>query len=242
MEQFSNDRQVFEGKARDVFPLDFEITRQLTATDIYIRETLGAEVSVPKIKSLRAMHHRLAQCLAMNFSYAEASVATGYTPSRISRLNNDPSFLELLAFYREKSIDVFVDVQQRMAGFATTAVEVLQERLEDKPDTFSNKDLNELIKTTADRGGHSPVHKTEVRATVLTASDLEKLKQEVVEKHNGSIRRINQAEESQRVKEVLGQVTQNSEGIKISSNDNGPTKNVFKEAEAEGSAGQGSDI
>lgn len=225
-------------------PLDFAVVRELTASDIYIRQTLGADSQTPKVKSLRATHHKLAQCLAMNFSDTEASISTGYSLNRISILKGDPSFQELLSFYSQKREEIFVDVQQRMAGFATDAVEVLQERLTETPEKFSNKDLNDLIKTTADRGGHSPVQKTETKTIVLKAEDLIKLKQEVESTHNGSVRRINQSEESQRVKEVLS-AEQGKAGDQVpvvSSNDNRPSSDVQEEAETPGREGEGDNL
>ena len=247
LEEFSQDRQVFSGSfRRPEVPLSFEITRELNASDLYVRSTLGADSVTPRIKSLRATHHKLAQCLAMNFSNAEASISTGYSPSRISILMGDPSFQELLAFYKDKKRDVFVDVQQRMAGFATDAVEVLQERLAESPEKFTNKDLNELIKTTADRGGHSPVNRSETKNINLTAADLDKMKQEVEEAQNGTVRRINQGEESQRVKTVLaseaGPQSSEGQGAQISCNDNRPASVVHAETSDAGSKGEGDNV
>lgn len=200
--------------------------------DIAKRLVLGAESEVPRIKALRATHHKLAQCLAMNFSDAEASIATGYSPSRISILKQDPAFKELQAFYAEARDKVFVDVQQRMAGFATDALEVLQERLEVSPQVFTNKELNELIKTTADRGGHSPVQKSESKTIVLTAKELEDIKKGVETAQNGQVRKINQAEEVVRVKAREG-LQEDSESS-LSANDNGTSSIVLEETPPEG--------
>lgn len=207
------------------------VTRELEAADLVIRESMNLGIKAPGIKALRAKHHQLAQCLAQGYSDTEASVTTGYSPSRISILKADPAFKDLLAFYQESSKDAFVDVQSRMAGFAVTCVEVLQDRIEDRPDSFTNKDLNELIKTTADRGGHSPVHKTENKTVLLTAQDLKSMKEEVETKQNGQVRKINQSEEAQRVKTLVGR--EKGEGLEggdraeVGSNDNRSASDIL---------------
>ena len=42
-------------------------------------------------------------------------------------------------------------MHNRLATLGATAVEELQERLEDKPEDFSNKELRELVESTMDR-------------------------------------------------------------------------------------------
>ena len=235
----------FEGRiGKAEREVHMELVRELTPEDLLVREVCTVGSKPPGIKTLRATHHRLAQCLAQGFSDAEASITTGYSPSRISILKNDPAFKDLLAFYSEKRAEVFVDVQARMAGFATAAVEVLQERLEDKPETFSNQDLNNLIKTTADRGGHSPVHKSENKTIVLDAKSLAEIKQKVEATQNGQIRRVNQAEESKRVQQLIEDRSKLSgdTSTPLGENDRAPAAGVSKEAEAPGREGKGDDL
>lgn len=233
------DTGIYTGKISKAHtPLHFETVRELSEADIIVRQACNIGSVTPSIKSLRATHHKLAQCLASGFSDSEASLSTGYSPSRISILKRDPAFRELLAFYSEARKEVFIDVTQRMAGFATTAVEVLQERLEDSPQAFSNKDLNDLIKTTADRGGHSPVQKTENKTIILDARQLSDIKKEVESKQNGQVRKINQSEESQRVKTFL----EEGSGTGLGSNDNRPSSDVLQETETARSPSQGDDL
>lgn len=227
------------GKAS--LPLSAEVVRELTTADLVVREAISVGAKAPSIKSLRATHHKLAQVLAMGFSDAEASANTGYSPSRISILKGDPTFKELMAFYGEARKEIFVDVQQRMAGFAVSAVEVLQERLEDKPESFSNKDLNSLIKTTADRGGHSPINRSETRTVVLSARDLEELKKGVAEKQNGQIRKVNHTEEALRVRALL-EGPPGSNGPEECSNDNGPAQGDSLEETPAGGEGEGPNL
>jgi hypothetical protein len=241
MEEFSDTRQIFSGSfRRPESPCVFEITRQLTAADIFVRQSTMVGAKTPAVKSLRATHHKLAQCLASGMSDAEASLATGYSSSRISILKIDPSFQELMSFYSETRKDVFINVMERMAGFATDAVEVLQERLAEKPEAFSNKDLNDLIKTTADRGGHSPVQKTENKTIIISAEDLKKMKQEVENTQNGQVRKIHQVEEVSRFKDR--QKSQEDKEPLILHNDNRPSGDSEEQAKASGLAGEGDNL
>lgn len=229
--------------------LDAEVVRELTEADLLVRETLGAGSTLPTIKALRATHHKLAQCLAaFNMSEAEASVSTGYSPSRISILKKDPSFIELLAFYSTQKQDIFVDVTQRMAGVATDTLEVIQERLQDNPESFKAKDLVEVLKATADRGGHSPVRKSETKSITITASDLLKMKEEVNQKQYGQIRKINQAEEVERFKANESSLQEADAGVQDNfqptrgANDNGAPCVPISPEEAPGSACEGNDL
>lgn len=217
--------------------ISFMVERSLTSLDLAERKVTPVGSKPPALKNLRATHHRLAQLLASGMKPAEASLGTGYSLSRISILQADPAFAELLAHYSEKREEAFVDVQQRMAGVATDILEVLQERLAESPDSFSNKDLNELVKTTADRGGYSPVQKTETKNITISASDLLAIKEEVAKRQNGQIRKINQIEEAGRVKAFT-----RSEEPAGGETRGESTSNLLEAPEAAGSTGQRSDI
>src|SRR5206468_2570165 len=91
---------------------------------------------------------------------AEASIVTGYSPSRISILQADPAFEELLAFYRANTDAAFAELQDRMATLSLDMVEELRERLESNPESFSNTLLLEGLKSLADRTGHGPTTKS----------------------------------------------------------------------------------
>lgn len=224
--------EVFAGAIRGAkVPLEAEVVRELTEEDLLVRSLAPVGAKPPGIKSLRALHHKLAQCLAQGMSEAEASIVTGYSSSRVSILKADPAFQELLEFYTKTRKDIFVDVQQRMAGLATTAVEILQEKLEDTPEAVSIKDLNNILKSAADRGGHAPVRKSEHKHVLLDAAELARLKQDVEENTYGKVRTINQAEESARCRAfVEREAIEDNSGTEVS-NDN--PRPVEREAEVE---------
>lgn len=229
---------LYNERMKAAMPLEMQVSRELTPEDMLVRSATPVNSKPAGLKQLRAVHHKLAQQLAMGVKEGEASLATGYSLSRISILKADPAFQELMAFYQGSQKEAYVDVVQRMAGLATTAVEVMQERLEEHPDGIATKDLNSILKTAADRGGYSPVRKSEHKSVMLTAEDLKSMKEEVESKQNGQIRTINQEEETQRVKSLL---EDNKEPANVL-NDNRPSSDVQEPSEVQGSEGEGDDL
>lgn len=174
-------------RGRAPLPLEVEVVRELSEDDLLLRRvaTVGSE-SRP-VARLRYQHHRLAQLLAGGMKPADASLLTGYSNSRISILQNDPAFRELLAHYESSNVEVYEDLQKRMAGIAMNAAEELQDRLEENPAGITNKELLETIKVTNDRGGNAPISRSQNQTVVLTAADLAAIRAEVKGKEHGRI-------------------------------------------------------
>lgn len=103
------------------------------------------------IARLKHSHHLLARLLAEGRTAVEASYVTGYCESRISILQDDPAFQELVAYYTSQQEEVFLDVHQRLASLGIGAMEELQDRLDDTPGKFTEKQLMDLIELTMDR-------------------------------------------------------------------------------------------
>lgn len=128
--------------------------RELTEADIesLIERPHGALGSTtPPIAKIRATHHALARLLAEGRRAVECSAILGYSQSRISILQNDPAFQELIEFYRAQVREKYLDHHERLANLGTVALEELQERLEEKPEQFSNRELQGLMDTAFDR-------------------------------------------------------------------------------------------
>jgi hypothetical protein len=142
-------------------PLEAVYIRDLTVADIALLETERG-IKPPIIKKLRDSHHSLARSLAAGMRPAEASMVTGYSLSRISILQADPTFQELLAFYRENTDAIYTDVHERMSTLSMEALEELRERLHDTPEQLSPMSLLEIVKTLSDRTGHGPSSKSTV--------------------------------------------------------------------------------
>ncbi len=117
-------------------------------------------VKPPGIKLLRERHHALARCLAGGMSNAEASIITGYDPSRISILKSDPMFEALIEDYKSIGAAVTADFVERTNLLALTVVNSLMEDLENEDQPISIPVRLEIAKFAADRTGNGPTTKT----------------------------------------------------------------------------------
>lgn len=135
----------------------------------------------PGIVKVRERHHALARCLASGMSEGEAAIATGYDRSRISILKSDPTFKELMSFYRAEVQERYFGLHERMAALGVDSVDELLDRLEAEPEKFSVKDLRELAAFAADRTGHGPTAKQEVTHTVNFGARLEAARQRMID-------------------------------------------------------------
>lgn len=142
------------GPGRQAKEVSVELVRELTVEDLN-SPVAKIQAALP-IKALRDTHHALARLLATGMGEHEASLHTGYSASRISVLKADPTFQELLAFYRSQGEVGVADFRERMNVVGLTALSVLGERLEEKPDDFNVTQLREIARDMADRTGHAP--------------------------------------------------------------------------------------
>jgi hypothetical protein len=166
--------------------LHAELSRELSLEDLGLLETdLGSKPA--PIARIRDSHHALARVMAGGVSNAEASAITGYSPSRISILKSDPTFKELLEFYRERTEAVFIDVVERLKLLSLDAVQELSDRLHDAGATIKTGDLIEIAKFGADRSGHGPLTKHLEANLVLSAEDLNLMKEIMQESHETHI-------------------------------------------------------
>jgi len=103
------------------------------------------------VSSLRTGHQQLAQLLASGVNDLDASMITGRSVGSIRTLRVDPAFKELLAYYAEQQNGHKFDAYARLVTLGGTAMEVLQERLEETPDKFTNNELRQIVESTMDR-------------------------------------------------------------------------------------------
>lgn len=165
-------------KGRKLSPLELEILGPIEPTDLLEREAERQLPSseTPTVAKLRSVHHEIAQLLASGMSETDVAAVTAYSLSRISVLKADPSFRDLVQFYREKKTAAFADVQKRLATLSLDAVGELQERLAEKPESISNSQLIELAKVSLDRAGFSPVAKTQNVNVNISKEELDELR------------------------------------------------------------------
>lgn len=158
-----------------------EVVRDLTPDDIMMTLVERGTKPVP-LNKLRDRHHALARALAAGMPDYEAALTTGYDASRISVLKADPTFGELVEFYKASVADAYVGMHDRMASLGRDAVDTLQSRLEDDPDSLSNDLLLDTIKIIADRTGHAPTAKSiNVNVDVDMSSRLQEARKRATE-------------------------------------------------------------
>lgn len=143
-------------------PFFVEYERDLSHADIAALD-LPRGVTPKSLLRIHASHHSLARCLAAGMRPAQAALVTGYAPSRISILQNDPTFKALVADYQAEAKSVFADLADRMSELSLDAMEILQERLQVNPEGFTIPILLDIIKAFADRTGHGPGSEVHLR-------------------------------------------------------------------------------
>lgn len=133
-------------------PLFAAYERDLNAGDVeLILAPPPKGITTKPLAKLRSTHHFLARLLAEGRKNEECSVITGYSPSRISILKNDPAFQELLSYYATQTEVRYLDVHERLAALGMSTIEELQERLENDPGSLKNRELMELAEFALDR-------------------------------------------------------------------------------------------
>lgn len=166
------------------------VARPLDLEDIELADSRELGSETPQLKTLRDSHHRLAQLLARGVRPTDAALLTGYSVGRISVLQEDPAFKELLSQYRESVQDAFADTVYKMKSVTDDSLGILQERLLDNPDSFSNGMLVEVISKLGDRAGYSPVSKSLSVSANLDLDKIAELKERVKARQLGKITKI----------------------------------------------------
>ena len=136
-----------------------EVIREIEVRDLPLlaqeqRERNWATASPDKtIATLRMGHQQLAQLLASGTNEIDASMMTGRSVASIKSLLTDPAFKELMAYYSAQTEggEGKFDAYGRLVTLGGTAMDVLQERLEESPDKFTNNELRQIVESTMDR-------------------------------------------------------------------------------------------
>ncbi len=151
----SLDITTLASRGRKPEPCSATYVRDLREGDFVLLATNRSVVPID-IKRVSERHHALARLLASGVSVSEAAAILGYTVSRVSVLKQSPAFQELLALYKDTKLQEFADVAAHMAGLSKDALLEIRERLEEKPEDFTLKDLRETATMALDRTGHGP--------------------------------------------------------------------------------------
>lgn len=156
-----------------------EFVRELGLADMALLST-DRGIKPTSLKRITDSHHAVARALASGMRPGAVASVTGYSLSRISILQADPAFAELVTFYKQEVDSAFGDLAARMSLLALDADSELRRRLEEEPETFEAKDLIRLLEATADRTGHG-VKTTTVNVNIDIAARLDRAKQRLAE-------------------------------------------------------------
>jgi hypothetical protein len=131
------------GAVRELSPDEGEVTNHL-----------------PPLKRLRDSHHAVAKLVARGMSNMQVSLQTGYHPARVSQLQNDPTFKELVAFYRKDGDTVAQEMEAMFLAVGRDFMQEHLERLHDTPEDFSPAELREAVRLYVDRAGFAPIQRS----------------------------------------------------------------------------------
>lgn len=159
-----------------------EIVRELDVTDLALLSEEKGSRAQP-LKRISERHHALARLLAEGVPPGDAAIISGYDPSRVSILQADPAFNELVVFYRKDVTRDASDLRKEMYGLSMDAARVLRDKLEESHEDFSIGQLMEVVKLGADRTGNGPSSTTtNLNVNVNLASRLESARKRVAER------------------------------------------------------------
>lgn len=165
-------------------PISAVLVRELDEADLVL---LGEErgVKAAPLKRLSERHHALARCLAQGMTSGDAAINCGYVASRVSVLQADPAFQELVHFYRQDVNSKYLDMHGILAGLSIDAAMELRERLEADAEVEEKKlsvtALIELTKLGADRTGFGP-QSSQLNVNVDLAGRLEAARKRVAQR------------------------------------------------------------
>lgn len=147
------------GRGRSPANLEIAYSRDLAVEDMIELSTTNAGIKAIGIKDIKQSHHQLARLLAQGvLDNIEVSVICGIAPNRIAILKGDPTFVELLDYYKSMEAQQYsvarADMHTRLASLGFDSIETLHNRLADAPDDFSIDQLLKITEATADRTGH----------------------------------------------------------------------------------------
>lgn len=164
------------------------LERAINAGDLAILiDNPDRKSETPSILKLKQSHHALAQLLAEGRPDVEVSLITGYSQTRISILKNDPAFKELLAHYKGVTKEIYINVHERLKNISLDALEEMHSRLEEHPEGFTLRQLQDIAELGFDRSGFGP-KSTQVSEIHLSTSDLlSSVKDEIRKKSHASI-------------------------------------------------------
>lgn len=146
------------------------------------------------LAKVREIHHQIARLLAQGLRPVEVSAIVGFSQSRISILKRDPSFIELMAFYRDRKDEIGADIAARLSAMTLDAMVTLHERIVDRPEEVTTDELQRAVNSGLDRLGHGT--RSTVEVNFIGASTINRLKAAATEEGSINIRQEGQHQDS----------------------------------------------
>lgn len=144
-------------RGRTAGALSMTLIRPLTESDYDVLANPPTKgIGTGELKRLRTSHHQLARLLAEGHKPGECSAVTGYSPSRVSVLQNDPAMQELIAYYKEQVDAKYLDVHERLAVLGGSAIDEIKERMEEDPASIPTGQLLSIAEFAFDRSVAPP--------------------------------------------------------------------------------------
>lgn len=117
-------------------------------------------VGIRPLKEMRHSHHKVAQLMATGVDETIVARLCNMSVSYISVLQQDPAFKELIAHYSAEVVDQWADFVGAASDLSMDFLQELAGRLYNEPEKFTVNQINEVLKTLADRSGNAPVSKS----------------------------------------------------------------------------------
>ena len=154
----------------------------LTEEDLLAANEADA-IKPASLKDIRHSHHEVAKLLARGERQAVIHEITGYSASRISILQNDPQFADLVEHYSEIEEEAHVvsraDFHEKLSNLGHDSIGVLHQKLLDEPESFTPSELLKIVEASADRIGHGKTSTVNTNNAHLfvTAEDLSAIRE-----------------------------------------------------------------
>lgn len=125
--------------------------RVLSREDLGVLKERGGRAPA-RLKGFRDTHHRLARLVAAGLRPEEIMRQTGYSYNRLSTIKCDPAFQELVAQFRVKIDNAFVDeFAETSLSNMMRAERQIEHHLDDADETGELLPLKTLMMLTSDR-------------------------------------------------------------------------------------------
>lgn len=129
------------------------------------------------LKRLSQRHHAVARAIASGqMTDVEIAACYNYHKQNIVILRQDPTFMELVEFYRARADAEVMSTFERLSGVAADALDLIEERMQD-PEERQKISVDQAIRIATmgtDRTGLGPTSKQEVNVNVGLAERMER--------------------------------------------------------------------